>query len=155
MRLVLAAAFLTMTACAIDPMADPESLPPEHKPIGSERAAPNDTADVSRFLARSITCVKQMRVSGVGPYSVQCAVGYFATDSGVQLLFTATDASGATWVASRAAAPQSVDDDGFVIFGLESPGAPAMGSLTVHAHLVNDAMGTTSNELVANVMVSP
>lgn len=154
MQRVLAACLVTMTACAIDPSPEPGDLPPENKPVGSERDL-DTTVDASRFLARSINCVKQMRVSGVGPYSVQCAVGYFATVNGVQLAFTATDANDTTWVASHAAAPRSLDDsDGFVIFALESPGAPAMGSLTVRAHLVDDALGT-SNELTETVVVSP
>ena len=43
----------------------------------------------------------------------------------------------------------------FLYPSLESPGAPAMGSLMIRAHLVDDAMGTTSNELTETVLVSP
>ena len=151
MKLVLAACLLT--ACAVDPSPSPGDLP-EGMEIDMHPGQMDQ--GVTQLLARSLNCVKQMRVTGAGPYSVQCAVGYAISDAGVQLAYSATDANGATWVSARAATPKSFDEqgDGIVVFALQAMDAPAMGTLTVKIHLVDDAQGSSSNELTETILVS-
>lgn len=122
-------AFVTLAACAADPGQSTE--------------------------LQSLTCANQMRVGGPAPYSVQCAAAYAVGEAGVQLAFTATDANGKMWMSARAATPQTPNDsDGSVVFPLEAQGAPAVGTLTVTAHLV-DAKGTVlSSDLTETVLVS-
>jgi hypothetical protein len=123
-------AFATLAACAADPGQSTE--------------------------LQSLTCANQMRVGGPAPYSVQCAAGYAVTDTGVQLAFTATDSSGATWMSARAATPRTPDEsDGSVVFPLQAAGAPAMGTLTLTAHLVDASGVVLSSDLTETVLVSP
>ena len=122
-------AFATLAACAADPGTSTE--------------------------LQSLTCANQMRVGGPAPYSVQCAAGYAVSDTGVQLACKATDASGATWMTARAATPRTPDaSDGSVVFPLEAQGAPAIGTLTVTAHLVDASGVVLSPDLTETVVVS-
>lgn len=159
MKWTLAAVLVAMTGCAIDDPVEPEtdSDPVADPVVDRELSHARAVGDVAAGLLsiHLVECMPVMSVSGAGPYSVQCVASYSVAESGVQIAYEATDANGTMWVSARAAAPMPVapDTHGYTVFALESSTAPALGALSVHTKLVDDAQGIVSHDISSTIDV--
>jgi hypothetical protein len=147
------AALVAMTGCMTDEAVEPEtdSDAIERPAIDVQSIAQADATMVAIHL---MDCMPSMLVSGAGPYSVQCVVAYSASESGAQIEYVATDASGQTWVSARAAAPKAVaPQHGYTVFALESMKAPIGDAIAVKARIVDDALAIATNDIGATIQV--